>query len=695
MTDVSLENLTIDTIIDDNVAQYFKDNIDDIKLNRYRGVPKLIQAIKALPALKDAHPKKIKDTVDKYVLETLGPKDERDLTKQPKQKQAKTPAKQSIANEPASVSSIFTKGFLGALHKPGENPQINDELRKEHLAATGGKVFTRFPPEPNGYLHIGHAKAILINFGYAKFHDGHCYLRFDDTNPEAEKEEFFTSIKDLVAWLGFQPYKVTHSSDHFDELYALAEKLILKDGAYVCSCTPEQILLNRGGPDHKGPRVACPCRSASIEKNLEDFRGMRDGKFAKGSVTLRMKQDLEDPNPQMWDLVAYRILDAPHHLTGDKWRIYPTYDFTHCLCDSFENITHSLCTTEFQLSRQSYEWLCDAVEVYKPAQREYGRLNLTGTVLSKRKIAKLVHTGTVRGWDDPRLYTLVAIRRRGVPPGAILSFVAELGVTTAVTSIQEIRFEASVRRYLENTVPRLSMILDPVLMIIDNLPDDYCEELPIPFKPGTPEMGEHNLVFTNRVYIDRSDFREEDSPDYFRFAPGKSVGLLKVPFNVRVTSFNKDPETGLVTEIHAHYENDTPHKKPKTYVQWIGESKKHGSPVKLDEVRIFSPLFNHDNPATLKENELLDAINPNSEQVIKTAIIDTGFHHVRKNSPWQLPGGDSIGAGGHEEGAPYAVRFQAMRVGYFVMDTESDPEHGKIILNRIVSLKETVAAKNA
>ncbi|KAF3766939.1 Glutamyl/glutaminyl-tRNA synthetase, partial [Cryphonectria parasitica EP155] len=328
-------------------------------------------------------------------------------------------------------------------------------------------VFTRFPPEPNGFLHIGHAKAIAVNFGFAKYRKGQCYLRYDDTNPEAEEEIYFTAILDTVRWLGFEPYKITYSSDNFQKLYDLAEKLISLDKGYVCHCDDAEIKRQRGGEKGETPRYRCKHAEQTVEENLQKFRDMRDGKYKPREAFLRMQMDITDGNPQMWDLAAYRVLDADHHRTGSKWKIYPTYDFTHCLCDSFEGITHSLCTTEFILSRVSYEWLNKTLGVYEPMQREYGRLSLGGTVLSKRKILKLVGDKIVRGWDDPRLYTLMAIKRRGVPPGAILEFVNELGVTTNATVIQIVRFEQSVRKYLERTVPRLMVVLDPVPVIIE------------------------------------------------------------------------------------------------------------------------------------------------------------------------------------------------------------------------------------
>lgn len=413
---------------------------------------------------------------------------------------------------------------------------------------------------------------------------------------------------------------------------------------------------------------------------------MRDGFYKPKEAMLRMKQDLEDGNPQMWDLTAYRILDASHHRTGDKWKIYPTYDFTHCLVDSFENITHSLCTTEFINSRQSYDWLCDVLDIYRPQQNEYGRLNIQGTVLSKRKIAKLVTNGIVRGWDDPRLFTLVAVRRRGVPPGAVLAFVNNLGVTTSATNIQAARFDQSVRGYLEQTVPRLMMILDPITVEIENLPEDHIEWVTVPFKQGDAKMGDHKIPFTKRILIDRSDFREVDSPDYFRLAPGKSVGLFKATYPITATRFEKDEATGKITKVYAKYDNESPtFKKPKAYISWVASSPEHNSPIPVT-VRLFNRLFKSDDPNTNPEGFLAD-VNPDSEQVLENAVIETGFEEVRRRAPWPEKEGEGKGMGG-----PESCRFQAMRVGYFAIDSDTTEE--RVVLNRIVTLKED-AGKNA
>lgn len=416
-----------------------------------------------------------------------------------------------------------------------------------------------------------------------------------------------------------------------------------------------EIKHQRGGEKGTHERYRCAHAEQTVDDNLQKFRDMRDGKYKPREVFLRMKQDITDGNPQMWDLAAYRIkTEQPHHRTGWDWKIYPTYDFTHGLCDSFEGITHSLCTTEFIQSRVSYEWLNKTLGVYEPMQREYGRLNIYGTVLSKRKILKLVEEKIVRGWDDPRLYTLMAIRRRGVPPGAILEFVNELGVTTNTTAIQVHRFEQTIRKYLERTVPRLMLILDPIKLVIE---DGEAVDVDLPFSPKDPKMGSHKVRFTPTVYIDRSDFREEDSKDYFRLAPGKSVGLLNAPFPVKATSFTKDEATGKVTEIRAVYDREG--KKPKTYIQWVGTE---GS--RKVEARVHNALFKSDKPDDA-EGGFLNDINPESENIYPDAIVESGFDEVRRRAPWPEAAGESeLGKGG-----PESVRFQAMRVAYFVSYT--------------------------
>lgn len=414
--------------------------------------------------------------------------------------------------------------------------------------------------------------------------------------------------------------------------------------------------LQRGGEKGTSPRFRCEHADQTIEDNLQKFRHMRDGKYKPKEAFLRMKQDITDGNPQMWDLAAYRIKDEPHHRTGTEWKIYPTYDFTHGLCDSFESVTHSLCTTEFIQSRVSYEWLNKTLGVYEPMQREYGRLSLSGTVLSKRKLKMLVELRVVRGWDDPRLYTLIAVRRRGVPPGAILEFVNELGVTTSKTIIQITRFEQTIRRYLERTVPRLMVVLDPLPVVIEDADELEGTELTVPLSPKNPAMGDRKIKFTKTVYIDRSDFREVDSKDYFRLAPGKTVGLLQVPYPIKATSFTIDEATGRVKEVRAVFDRES--KKPKTYIQWVGGL---GSGSRRVEVRVYNALFKSEDPGTAEGGFLKD-LNPDSVTIYRDALIESGFEEVKNRAPWpEAAGEDKLGKGG-----PESVRFQGMRVAYFV-----------------------------
>lgn len=479
------------------------------------------------------------------------------------------------------------------------------------------------------------------------------------------------AIEEAIRWLGFTPSKITYASDNFQRLYDLAEELIKKEKAYVCHCNEIEIKLQRGGEDGSTPRYRCEHANQDVETSLKKFRGMRDGEYAPQTAWLRMKQDIENPNPQMWDIAAYRIPkdQEPHFRTGTRWRVYPTYDFAHCLCDSFEGITHSLCTSEFIMSRESYEWLNQLLVEFQPIQREYGRLNLNGTVMSKRVLKSLIEKNIVRSWDDPRLYTLKAIRRRGIPPGALLSFISEIGVTTAKSFIDIKRFEQSVRRYLELGAPRLMLVLDPVPVVIEDAEE---QDVDIPFSPRDPNMGSRKVRLTKRVYIDRSDFREVDSKDYFRLAPGKTVGLLQMPYPIKAISYTKDKATGIVMDIKACFDKEG--KKPKTYIQWVPE----GSATA--EVRIHTALFKSDQPMTAPGGFMND-VNPDSETIWPNAMIETGFYEVRRRAPWLEAKGEKAG-----EFRPESVRFQAMRVAYFALDSDSTNE--KIVLNRIVPLKE-------
>ncbi|KAJ2097977.1 Glutaminyl-tRNA synthetase [Coemansia sp. RSA 922] len=692
-------------VSDEEIAASVQGAIDSFKESltkeRYRALGKVLGAVKKLPELRWADSGKVKAEYDAQILALLGPKDERDTPAAAKAAAASpAPKAAAAANaaepnkwKPASLENMFASGDISRLHKPGENPQIKPELTKEHLATTKGSVITRFPPEPNGFLHIGHAKAINVNFGYAKTHGGICNLRYDDTNPEAEEQEYVDSILETIRWLGFEPHNIFYSSDYFHQLFDLAVKLTEKGLAYVCHCTGDELEAQRGGKE-RGPRYACKHRDRPVSESLAEFQKMKEGRYASGEAILRMKMDIQSDNTMMWDTVAYRILYASHHRTGTEWCIYPTYDFTHCLCDSFENITHSMCTKEFFMSRESYYWLCDAVEVYKPVQWEYGRLNVTKTLLSKRKLLELRDKGFVRALDDPRLFTLPALRRRGVPALAINAFVRELGVTTADPVIDVVRLDNHIRDCLGEIAPRIMAATHPLRVVLENLPEDHFEEIEMSYKPNDDSFGTYTVPFTRVLYIDSSDFREVDSADYYRLAPNKSVGLQGISRAITCTKVLRNAD-GSIAELVCRFEPDGAQAKPKTFIQWIADCPKLGSPVRLDEVRVYNPLFKHDNPKDSSEvpGGWLSDVNQDSLVVVKGAIADVGLWDWIKRYAATEAGRKELAQHNVEN-----VRFQFKRVGYFALDKDTvlapaDIESGqigssKLIMNRIVTLKE-------
>jgi glutaminyl-tRNA synthetase len=643
------------------VLRTIEENKQALLEQRYKFYGNLLKLVRAHPELKWANGKLIKDIVDDENLKILGPKTEADNAKPVSAKPAPKPVQQKVeeVKQTTSEDDWEFKGEITLLHKPGGNPQLHASIIKKHLEETGGKVVTRFPPEPNGFLHIGHAKAINVDFRYAAKHNGICYLRFDDTNPEAEDPVFFEAIKDNVKWLGFTPFKITHSSDYFDQLYEYAVELIKRDKAYVCHQTPEEIFKGRGGADH-GPRIPSPWRNRPIEESLKLFEDMKNDKFEEGKAILRMKMDLESGNPNMWDLVAYRILKKPHARTGDKWCIYPTYDFTHPLCDSLENVTHSFCTKEFILNRENYYWLCDALEVYKPVQWEFGRLNITNTVLSKRKLTTLVEKKIVNGWDDPRLYTLMGLKRRGFTANAMNNFVKEVGITTNDSTVEDSLLEACVRNDLNLNAPRLLGVLNPLKVTIIDYPDNEVEEFDVPNFPNDESKGTHKVPFSRTIYIDRSDFREDDVAGYKRLAPGKTVGLLYASYNITCTDYKTD-EKGEVTELIAICDRDVKKtKKAKAYIQWVAKSQNHQSPIAA-EVRLINSLFSVENPFS-GPDDWLTKINPKSMEICN-AYVSIGARHCKP--------------GDH---------FQFQRVAYFCVDPDSTKD--KLVFNRTVTLKE-------
>lgn len=529
------------------------------------------------------------------------------------------------------------------------------ELLEKHLKVTGGKVFTRFPPEPNGYLHIGHAKAMFVDFGLAKERGGCCYLRYDDTNPEAEKKEYIDHIEEIVGWMGWEPFKITYTSDYFQELYELALELIRRGHAYVDHQTPDKI------KEYREKKMNSPWRDRPVEESLKLFDDMKRGMIEEGKATLRMKQDMQSDNFNMYDLIAYRIKFTPHPHAGDKWCIYPSYDYAHCIVDSIENITHSLCTLEFETRRASYYWLLDALSLYQPYVWEYSRLNITNTVMSKRKLNRLVTEKWVDGWDDPRLMTLAGLRRRGVTATSINSFVRGIGITRSDSSMIRLdRLEYHVREELNKTVPRTMVVLNPLKVVISNMEASVIE-LDAKKWPDAPEddlSSFYKIPFSTVVYIEDSDFRMTDSKDYYGLAPGKSV-LLRYAFPIKCTEVILGDDKTTILEVHAEYD---PAKKfkPKGVLHWVSESSPGVDPLKV-EVRLFDKLFSSENPADLEN--WLDDLNPQSKVMISDAYAVSSL-----------------------KDAAIGDRFQFERLGYFAVDKDSSPE--KLVFNRIVTLRD-------
>ncbi|CAH0721689.1 unnamed protein product, partial [Brenthis ino] len=655
----------VEQAVEKHMAKYKQELLE----KRYRfnsGI--IMQAVRA--DLKWADGKAIKNEVDVQILDLLGPKTEADLAPVPKaEKKSKAgdvnkknqkeevPANKVEAAEVCGnvTGSISMPELLKKLpfHTPGENYKSDGyvvtpntkRLLEEHLKITSGKVRTRFPPEPNGILHIGHAKAININFGYAAAHNGLCFLRYDDTNPEKEEEKFFVGIKDMVEWLGYKPYKITHSSDYFDQLYEWAVKLIKKDLAYVCHQKSEEIKGFNPPPS--------PWRNRPIEESLQLFEDMKNGKIDEGEATLRMKITLEEGKQ---DPVAYRIKFKPHHRTGNRWCIYPTYDYTHCLCDSIEHITHSLCTKEFQSRRSSYYWLCNALDIYCPVQWEYGRLNVNYTVVSKRKIGKLIAEGIVNDWDDPRLFTLTALRRRGVPAAAVNAFCAALGVTGAAAALDPAALDAAARDVLNGTAPRVMVVLEPLKITITNFPGDKPITVKVPDFPNEPEKGSHSVVLDRVLYIEATDFKEQPEKGYRRLTPTQSVGLRHAGYVLKVTKVIKD-NSGQVRELECTAESTESAEKPKAFVHWVSQ------PICV-EARLYEPLFKHKNPEDPAEvpNGFLSDCREDTLKAV-SALADASL-----------------------AGAKLFDKFQFERIGFFSVDPDTTSD--LMVFNRTVSLKE-------
>jgi len=544
---------------------------------------------------------------------------------------------------------------------------IRDIIR-EDLATNrfGGRVHTRFPPEPNGYLHIGHAKSICMNFGLAKEFGGKCNLRFDDTNPSKEETEYVESIIEDVRWLGFDwEDRLFYASDYFAQLYEWAVQLIKAGKAYVCDLSADEMRDYRGTLTEPGRES--PYRNRSIEENLELFERMRAGEFPDGSRTLRAKIDMSSPNLNMRDPVMYRILHAEHHRSGNKWCIYPMYDFTHGQSDSIEGITHSICTLEFEDHRPLYDWYIEQLGIYHPRQIEFARLNLDYTVLSKRKLLTLVQKGYVSGWDDPRMPTISGIRRRGYTPEAIRNFCERIGVAKFNGTIEYSLLEHFVREDLNKTSLRAMAVLRPLKVVIDNYPEGQVEELEAINNPEDASAGTRKVPFSRVLYIEQDDFREVPPKQYYRLSPGREV-RLRYAYFVTCTGVVKDPATGQVVELHCTYDpasrggNSPDGRKVKSTIHWV--SAAHAVEA---EVRLYDKLFTCENPNDESDGqEWTSHLNPNSLEVVSDAKIEP-----------------SLAA------APPGSRYQFERLGYFIVDRDSTPE--KRVFNRTVQLRDSWA----
>jgi len=530
----------------------------------------------------------------------------------------------------------------------------------------GGRVHTRFPPEPNGYLHIGHAKAICISFGIARDYQGLCNLRFDDTNPEKEEVEYVDSIREDVHWLGFDwADREYYASDYFGQIYEHAITLIKKGKAYVCDLSPDEQRQHRG--TLTAPGKPSPNRDRSVEENLEIFERMRKGEFPDGTRVLRAKIDMASPNITMRDPTMYRIKKASHHRTGDTWCIYPMYDFTHCISDSIEGITHSLCTLEFENNRPLYDWFLIELGIHRPQQIEFARLNLTHTVLSKRILLKLVQQKTVSGWNDPRMPTISGFRRRGYTPSSIRTFCDKIGVAKFNSTIDRVVLENTIREELNKTAPRMMAVLKPLKVIITNYPEGKTEDLEAVNNPEDPSAGIRKVPFSRELYIEQDDFREVPPPKYFRLAPGQEV-RLRYAYFIKCEKVIKDPATGEVKEVHCTYDpatrggNNPPDgRKVKGTIHWVSAGH-----ARKTEVRLYDHLFAAKDPSAFPEGkDIFVNLNPNSLEILKEARLEPALG--------QLKAGE---------------RVQFERLGYFFVDPiDSNP--GQPVFNRTVTLRDT------
>jgi len=538
---------------------------------------------------------------------------------------------------------------------------IAEDLRE---GKNDGRVHTRFPPEPNGYLHIGHAKAICLDFGMAEKYGGKCNLRFDDTNPVKEEVEYVDSIKENIRWLGFDwEDREYYASDYFDQLYQFAFDLIRRGLAYVDDQRSEQIAEQKGTPSIPGSES--PCRNRPVDENLELFDRMNRGEFDEGSRVLRAKVNMASANMHMRDPVIYRIIKRPHHRTGNRWNVYPMYDFAHGQSDYFEGITHSLCTLEFEVHRPLYDWFIDQLKTgdYRPRQIEFNRLNLTYTVMSKRKLQQLVVEKKVDSWDDPRMPTLSGLRRRGYTPESIKNFVNSIGYTKFEAINDVALLEHSVREDLNKRAPRVFAVLDPVKLIITNYPEGVVEQMSVINNPEDESMGSRQVPFSREIYIEHDDFMEDPPSRFFRLGPEREV-RLKGAYIINCTGFRKDPATGKTEQIYCTYDPETKsggpasNRKVKGTLHWV--SAQHAIDA---EVRLYDRLFSHQDPDGQKDSDFREFLNPDSLTILKGCKVEPSLSEVK-----------SLG------------KFQFQRLGYFCVDPES--EAGRLVFNRTLPLKD-------
>ena len=540
---------------------------------------------------------------------------------------------------------------------------INEDLKTNKYQ---GRVHTRFPPEPNGYLHIGHAKSICLNFGIAAEYGGLCNLRFDDTNPTKEEEEYVESIEEDVRWLGFDwEDRLFYASDYFDQMYDYAVQLIKAGKAYVDDLSADVVREYRG--TFIDPGKESPHRSRSVEENLDLFERMRAGEFENGSRVLRAKIDMASPNLNLRDPAMYRILHAEHHRTGNKWCIYPMYDWAHGLEDSIEGITHSICTLEFEAHRPLYDWFLDELGVYHPQQIEFARLNLTYTVMSKRKLLQLVEQGHVSGWDDPRMPAVSGLRRRGYTPESIRNFCERIGVAKTDSTIDIALLEHCIREDLNKRAPRVMAVLRPLRVVVDNYPEDQTEEVDAVNNPEDPDMGMRKVPFSRVLYIERDDFREDPPPKFFRLAPGREV-RLRYAYFITCVGVVKDEHTGEVVELRCTYDpasrggNSPDGRKVKGTIHWV--STAHALEV---EVRLYDRLFTAEDPGEVRDGAGFESVlNPDSQEIV-TGYIEPSL-----------------------AGAAPGSRYQFERLGYFCVDSK-DSSAERMVFNRTVTLRDSWA----